>query len=91
MPGAYTSASMPPSAVAASAIAARHDASSVTSHVDRDGVRTGLAGRGFESLAASGEQRHVRAPLGQADPDAAPKPARRADDDSSHVVPPCGG
>ena len=79
---------MPPSPAAASAIADRHDASSVTSHVDRERRRSGFLRGGFEELASPREQGDVGAALREADPDATPEPARRTYDDGSHCCRP---
>ena len=76
---------MPPRPAAASSMAARHEASSVTSHSMTRRARPGLLGGVVQPLAAPGQQGDLVAALGEADPDAAPEPARRTHDHRSHV------
>ena len=76
---------MPPRPAAASAIAERHDASSVTSHSMTSVPGPASLAASSSRLAAPREQGDLVAALGEADPDAAPETARRADDHCSHV------
>ena len=87
IPGAYTRASIPPSPAAASAIADRHDVSSVTSHSIASVEGPASFAASSRLFASPREQRDVRAPLGEADSDAAPEPARRAYDHGSQRSP----
>ena len=70
---------MPPSASAASLIADRHDASSVTSH--STAIALGPASFAAASMRCTtpGEQRDLIAALRKTDTDAAPEPTRGAD------------
>ena len=54
--------------------------------LDHERVRPRLLRRGFEQVAPPRQQRHAGTPLREADPDAPPETAGRADDDGSHVV-----
>ncbi len=68
----------------------RRAARVVVRHVtaDRQSLRTGLASSGFEAIPAPRQHRHMRASLGEPDPDAATEPTRRSDDHGSHFRPP---